>query len=73
MTDQDRASGPHLHTYQFGEGEATIERLVFSYRPLLLFVFFLATVFFAYQTAGLRPVSLTPVHRRAANDVTSPP
>ncbi|QFU76572.1 RND family transporter [Halioglobus maricola] len=46
---------PHLHTYQFGEGEPILERLVFSYRPLWLVLFALGTVFFAYQTFNLRP------------------
>jgi predicted RND superfamily exporter protein len=44
-----------LHTYHPGEEEAFLERIIFSFRPLLLIVFLLATVFFAYQTAGLRP------------------
>ncbi len=44
-----------LHTYHPGEEEPLLERIIFSYRPLLLVIFFLATIFFAYQTAGLRP------------------
>jgi predicted RND superfamily exporter protein len=44
-----------LHSYQAGEEERFLERIIFSFRPLLLIVFTLATVFFAYQTAGLRP------------------
>jgi predicted RND superfamily exporter protein len=32
-----------------------LERLVFSHRPLLLILFSLATAFFAWQIAGLRP------------------
>ncbi|MGB1140890.1 MAG: efflux RND transporter permease subunit [Halioglobus sp.] len=44
-----------LHTYHPGEEERAIERLIFAHRPVLLVVFALATVFFAYQTAGLRP------------------
>ncbi len=44
-----------LHTYHPGEEEAFLERIIFTFRPLLLIVFLLATVFFAYQTAGLRP------------------
>jgi predicted RND superfamily exporter protein len=45
----------HLHTYQPGEEEAFLERVIFSFRPVLIVAFLLATVFFAYQTAGLRP------------------
>ena len=44
-----------LHTYHPGEEEAFLERLIFSFRPTLLLLFLLATVFFAYQAAGLRP------------------
>lgn len=44
----------HLHTYQPGEEARFLERLIFSHRPLLLILFLLATVFFIYQTAGLR-------------------
>ncbi|MEZ5501304.1 MAG: MMPL family transporter [Halioglobus sp.] len=43
------------HTYQWGTEERLLERIIFSYRPLLLVLFLLATVFFAWQTAGLRP------------------
>jgi predicted RND superfamily exporter protein len=52
-TREDKAA--HLHTYHPGEEERLLERLIFSHRPLLLIIFLLATVFFAYQTAGLRP------------------
>jgi predicted RND superfamily exporter protein len=45
----------HLHTYHPGEEERLLERLIFNHRPLLLTLFTLATLFFAYQTAGLRP------------------
>ena len=45
----------HLHTYHPGEEERLLEKLIFAHRPLLLILFLLATVFFAYQTAGLRP------------------
>jgi predicted RND superfamily exporter protein len=55
MTEHDQRGGTHLHTYQFGEGEAVIERLIFANRPLLLILFLIGTLFFAYQTAGLRP------------------
>ena len=44
-----------LHTYHPGEEEAWLERIIFSFRPALLLVFFLATIFFAYQITGLRP------------------
>jgi predicted RND superfamily exporter protein len=55
MSDQQTDAGVHLHTYQFGEAEPGLERIIFSYRPLLLVLFLLGTVFFAYQIAGLRP------------------
>ncbi len=51
----EQAGNEHLHTYQYGEEEAFLERIIFSFRPALLVVFFLATVFFAYQITGLRP------------------
>lgn len=44
-----------LHTYQFGEEERFLERLIFNNRPVVLILFLVATLFFAYQTAGLRP------------------
>lgn len=50
---QDKSS--QLHSYQAGEEERFLERIIFTYRPQLLVVFLIATVFFAYQTAGLRP------------------
>ena len=53
--DPGSAKAEPLHTYHPGEEEAFLERIIFSFRPLLLIVFLLATVFFAYQTAGLRP------------------
>jgi len=53
--DPGSANAEPLHTYHPGEEEAFLERVIFSFRPLLLIVFLLATVFFAYQTAGLRP------------------
>ena len=43
------------HTYHPGEEEALLERVIFSFRPMLLVGFLLTTLFFAYQTAGLRP------------------
>jgi predicted RND superfamily exporter protein len=43
------------HTYQWGTEERWLERVIFSHRPILLFLFLLATVFFAWQTARLRP------------------
>tara|TARA_R110001592_G_scaffold363371_1_gene685544 strand:+ start:161639 stop:164062 length:2424 start_codon:yes stop_codon:yes gene_type:complete len=53
--DSADANAEPLHTYHPGEEEALLERIIFSFRPLLLIVFLFATVFFAYQTAGLRP------------------
>ena len=50
---QEKAT--HLHTYHPGEEERFLEKIIFSSRPLLLVLFLVATVFFAYQTAGLRP------------------
>ena len=44
-----------LHTYHPGEEEVVLERVIFSFRPLLLVGFLLTTLFFAYQTAGLKP------------------
>ncbi len=56
MTDNSTVQhDSKLHTYHPGEEEALLERLIFSSRPLLLVGFLLATLFFAYQTAGLRP------------------
>jgi predicted RND superfamily exporter protein len=55
MNNSNMQSGEELHTYQYGKEEAFLERLIFSYRPLLLLVFTLATVFFAYQITKLRP------------------
>ena len=55
MSEQQTEAGSHLHTYQFGEAEPGLERIIFSNRPLLLVLFLLGTLFFAYQTAGLRP------------------
>ncbi len=55
MIDTQEDQEGHLHTYQFGEGERFLERIIFANRPLLLVVFLLGTLFFAYQTAGLRP------------------
>jgi uncharacterized protein len=55
MNNSSTQNGEELHTYQYGKEEAYLERLVFAYRPLLLVVFALATVFFAYQITKLRP------------------
>ena len=55
MNDPQKNKSGQLHTYQPGEEERFLERLIFSHRPLLLVLFLLATIFFAYQTAGLRP------------------
>ncbi len=55
MSDSQKLESGQLHTYHPGEEERFIERLIFANRPLLLVFFALATAFFAYQTAGLRP------------------
>jgi predicted RND superfamily exporter protein len=55
MSDRPADAHKHLHTYQFGEGEALLENLIFSHRPTLLLLFLLGTLFFAWQMAGLRP------------------
>ena len=55
MSDRPADAHKHLHTYQFGEGEVLLENLIFSQRPILLLLFLLGTLFFAWQTAGLRP------------------
>ena len=47
--------GGVLHTYHPGEEEHLLERLIFTYRPLLLLLFTLATLFFGYQITKLRP------------------
>ena len=55
MTNPQTSEPGHLHTFHPGEEDRIIERAIFASRPLLLIIFALATVFFAYQTAGLRP------------------
>ena len=55
MADLPQGESKKLHSYQAGEEERFLERIIFTYRPQLLVVFLLATVFFAYQAAGLRP------------------
>jgi len=55
MNDSTKNAPGQLHTYQPGTEERLLERMIFAYRPFLLILFLLATVFFAYQTAGLRP------------------
>ncbi|MEH6635944.1 MAG: MMPL family transporter [Halioglobus sp.] len=55
MKNQPGDQAEHLHTFHPGEEERFLERTIFANRPLLLVIFLLATVFFAYQTAGLRP------------------
>ncbi len=55
MDNFQRDEGKALHSYQAGEEERFLERIIFTHRPALLAIFLLATVFFAYQTAGLRP------------------
>ena len=55
MNNPASQNDEQLHTYQYGKEEAVLERLIFSYRPVLLIVFFLATVFFTWQVSQLRP------------------
>ena len=55
VSDASRNTTAHLHTYHPGEEEHLLERLIFDHRRLLLVIFAIATLFFAYQTAGLRP------------------
>jgi len=55
MNNPANQDSEQLHTYQYGKEEVLLERLIFSYRPLLLIVFLLATIFFAYQVTQLRP------------------
>jgi uncharacterized protein len=43
------------HTYHPGEEEHALERFIFARRPLLLVLFLLATLFFAYKITELRP------------------
>ena len=45
---------PH-NTLESVNEEHPIERIIFSHRPLLLIIFLLGTVFFAYQVMQLRP------------------
>ena len=47
MNNPANQNDEQLHTYQYGKEERFLERLIFSYRPVLLMVFLLATVFFA--------------------------
>ena len=55
MEDLSQPKGSELHGYQAGEEERFLERIIFTYRPQLLVAFLFATIFFAYQTASLRP------------------
>ncbi len=55
MATEPETQAAPLHTYHPGEEEAFLERVIFQFRPGILIAFLLATVFFAYQTAGLRP------------------
>tara|TARA_R110002110_G_scaffold66978_1_gene182944 strand:- start:29661 stop:32120 length:2460 start_codon:yes stop_codon:yes gene_type:complete len=50
-----RKQSGELHTYHPGEEERRLERLIFTHRPLLLLLFVLATLFFGYQSIGLKP------------------
>ncbi len=47
--------GNPLNALQSGYEERPLERTIFSHRPLLLILFLIATVFFAYQVTKLRP------------------
>jgi len=55
MTEHDSAADTDPHTYHPGEEERYLERLIFGHRPVLLALFTLATLFFAYQITQLRP------------------
>ncbi|MEZ5571010.1 MAG: MMPL family transporter [Halioglobus sp.] len=55
MANHDHHQEQEPHTYQWGTEERTLEKIIFGHRPLLLLLFLLATVFFAWQAAGLRP------------------
>ena len=55
MSDLKDNPTAHLHTYHPGEEEHLLETLIFNHRRVLLVIFAVATLFFAYQTAGLRP------------------
>lgn len=55
MNTPDNKQSAQLHTYQYGEGGRLLEQFVFSNRPVLLTLFALATIFFAYQMTNLRP------------------
>ena len=54
MTETRRTAGTP-HTYHPGEEERALERFIFSRQPLLLVLFLLATLFFAYKITALRP------------------
>lgn len=55
MNGADSQQQGALHTYQYGAGGQLAERFIFSNRPVLLTFFILATVFFGYQAAGIKP------------------
>lgn len=44
----------NLSSYQFGSEAKIYERLIFNFRPFLLLVFVLATIFLAYQASHIR-------------------
>ena len=46
---------PGLQTWQWGSEVPLLERVIFSQRRLVLFVFLLATVFLGWQTTFLKP------------------
>jgi uncharacterized protein len=55
MSDFSKQIEVTPNTDQNGMEQPLLERIIFSYRPLLLLLFVIATIFFAWQTAGLRP------------------
>lgn len=44
-----------LSSYQFGTEAKIYERLIFNFRPILLLIFFAATIFFGYQASKIQP------------------
>ena len=50
--DPGSAKAEPLHTYHPGEEEAFLERMIFSFRPLLLIVFLLRRCFLPTRLPG---------------------
>lgn len=44
-----------LSTYQFGTEAKIYERLIFNFRPFLLLLFFVATIFLGYKASQIKP------------------